>query len=389
MSFALRVRQYLAARAFNRGTMLTAADDLPGAQSSLLTSLALAPYTAMTWLNLGNAMMQEGDPDAALGCYRRAMNLEPGHPRGAVNAAIALLTLGQWDEGWKLYEQRFALPQFQIRNGLKGGDESKMWRGEPLDGKTLLVFNEQGIGDVLMMARYLGSLSLDGSIVVRAPASLLRLMRSSFGWLGVNCVSDAERMPAHDYLVPFMSLPFHLRPLIDEAPRSVYMSLYEDEPRYVVGLPEFTKVGIVWAGNPNHTGDKVRSIPFDTFAPLLNTPGVSFVSLQVGSRALDANDYAIGRPELGDYYDTARVLKSLDLVITVDTSVAHLAGALGVLTWILIPLAADWRWMKDRDETPWYDSVTLYRQKTAGDWPEVIERVRSHLEAIVLHRSAA
>ena len=387
MTLVLRVRQYLAARAFNRGTTLAATDDLQGAQRNLLGSLALAPYTAMTWLNLGNAMMQEGDPDTALGCYRRAMKLEPWHPRGAVNAAIALLTLGQWEDGWELYEQRFALPPFQLRNALKDGDESKMWRGEDLNGKTLLVFNEQGIGDVLMMFRYINSLTSHARrVIVRVPSTLLRLLRASVPIQSIEIVTNAERIPPYDYLAPFMSLP-HLtgRSMIGRG----YLKVYDDEPKYLVGRSDFFKVGIVWAGNPNHTGDKIRSIPFTTFAPLLNTPGVSFVSLQVGDRAKDADNYAIDRPELNDYYDTARVIKSLDLVITVDTSAAHLAGALGVKVWNLIPFAADWRWGRHGMTTLWYDSMVLMRQPTAGDWQSVIAKAQTVLISLVDQRSAA
>jgi hypothetical protein len=384
----------LAASAFNRGTEAAERGDLPAAQRGLLTSLGAAPYTAMTWLNLGNVLMQEGDPESALGCYRRAMKLEPWHPRGAVNAGIALLTLGQWEEGWELYEQRFALPEFQLRNALKGGDESKMWRGEgnTMWHKSLLVFSEQGVGDTIMCLRYLRRLPLAlDMIVARVPITLLRLARASLGAtpVAVSVVSDAERIPPHDCLIPFMSLPAFIGQEVDWDSPSRYLKLYDDEQPHPVGRLGGFRVGVCWAGNPNHTGDKVRSIPFDTFAPLLNTRGVSFVNLQVGERAKDADGYDVVRPELNDYYDTAHVMKSLDLVITVDTSVAHLAGALGVPVWTMIPFAPDWRWMRDRDDTPWYQSMTLFRQGTAGDWAGVIERVRSQLVSLVNQRSAA
>jgi hypothetical protein len=390
-----RIASYAAARLYNRGTRALDVDDPHASQRALLASLACAPYTAQTWLNLGNALMQQGDAHAALGMYRRAMSLE-NHPRGAVNAAIALLTLGQWEEGWKMYEQRFALPEFQKRNGLKGGDESKMWDGSPLNGRKLLIFNEQGVGDSIMMLRYAFNLAVHNDVTVRVPASMLRLVRAAFPWLSLGVVTDSEPVPEHDVFVPFMSLPYHLRPPIDTAPRDAYLSTRENEPPLEIAkMPWQTaplRIGVVWAGNPNHKGDHRRSIPFGTFAPLLDAMNVTIASLQVGERASDVDApafYAIHRAKPIDFYDTARWLKALDLLISVDTSTAHLAGALGVPTWLLLPFAADFRWGQHSETTPWYSSMRLFRQTNAGDWSSVLERVRTELASLVSTRNAA
>jgi hypothetical protein len=382
-----RVASYLAAKAFNRGTTLVERDELARGQRWLLASLALAPYTAMTWLNLGNALKEVGDVDAALGCYRRAMELEPSHPRGAVNVAIALMTLSRWESGWALYEQRFALPEFQLRNALKGGDETKVWRGEPLRGKTLLVFNEQGVGDTLMCFRYSAQLAGAGAKVIwRAPASLMRLFRAS-SFMGERIISDTERLPRHDYLVPAMSLPLYCDPTC--ATRyDPYLDVYRDDAP-APATRDRLNVGVVWAGNPNHKGDRRRSISIDTLAPLFELPGIDWVSLQAGPRANDVAAFPrVRRVDTSDYYDTACAMKSLDLVISADSSPAHLAGALSVPCWTLLPFAADFRWMQHRETTPWYESMTLFRQRAAGDWLGVINRVRARLVSLAKQRSA-
>lgn len=377
---------YAAARLYNRGTK--ALGDQQPAQRSLLASLACAPYTAQTWLNLGNALMAEGDVHAALGMFRRAHRLKPD-AQSATNIGIALIALGQLREGWAMYEHRFALPEFIQRNGLKGGDATKMWRGDDLTGKTLLVFSEQGAGDTIMMLRFL-VIPTDTTIIARVPAPLFRLVRASGSVLGkgITIVGDGERMPPHDYLVPFMSLPHHLTPDPRFFSHGGYLELHASEEPYAFTPPlHGLRVGIVWAGNPNHPGDKRRSIALEQFASCFETRGISWVSLQVGSRAKEIPAYpSVRTVHLSDFYDTAHVMKSLDLVISVDSAPAHLAGALGVPVWTLLPFSADFRWMQDREDTPWYSSMKLWRQRAPGDWAGVIARVQRALEVLAASR---
>jgi hypothetical protein len=355
----------------------------------LLASAAFAPATCKTWINLGNTIRDLCDSRGALGCYEHAAFLgsldpvERTHAR--VNAAMEYIRLGEWERGWELYESRYALPEFIARNALNGGDASKMWRrskGKAVAGKTLLVFNEQGAGDTIMCLRYLTQLPSSLHIVARVPASLLRLARASFPTIDI--VSDGERLPDHDYLTPFMSLPFHT----GRAPHArPYLNTYPGEALLASKYPS---IGIVWAGSPHHAKDAERSIALEQFAPLFETPHVSWVSLQVGPKANEIRRFPDVRTvQTSDYYDTACVMKSLDLVISVDSSPCHLAGALGVPVWTLLPKVADFRWMIDSETTPFYSSMRLIRQQTRGDWSSVIQQVRRGLESLIASRSAA
>ena len=361
------------------------------AERDLLRALAIRPDYPEAWLNLGNALSNQGDIQAARGCFYRAATLAPVSPEPLINASLAELTLGNPD-GWRLYEHRFSVPDFIERNGLKGGDRSKMWQGESLEGKTLLVFNEQGAGDTIMGLRY--ERALRGRykahrIVFRVPSSLYRLTKSSFrrfDW--VEIVTDMERTPEYDALVPFLSLPYRC----GMTNGAKYLEVYAGAPKFQFDPPlSGLKVGIVWAGSKWHKGDHKRSIPLELWYPLLDIPGVSFVSLQAGERAQDAKQFPQLRtiPHPVDFYDTARVMQSLDLVISVDSAPAHLAGALGVPAWTLLPFVPDFRWGLVSEDTHWYKSMSLIRQRCRGNWPLVIERTRDKLVSLSQQRSAA
>jgi hypothetical protein len=388
--FLARVLYNVGTRAMNTNRLTTAARALHG-------SLACAPASAPTWLNLGNTYMAETEVELALGCFRKAAQLTPDSPLPHINVAIALLTLGQWEEGWKVYERRYDSEGFRAANGLKGGDASKMWRGESLVGKTLLLFNEQGAGDTIMCLRYAlwtYGLSHADRVILRLPASLIRLARSTFGaWPSLTIVTDTEPLPPHDALAPYMSLPLRCgatKPEYVVEPDG-YLKIYDTEPAHTFNplLDDGLRVGLVWAGSPGHARDAERSIPLELFKSLLETPGISWVSLQVGPKAKEIQAFPNVRTvRMLDFYDTACVIKSLDLVISVDSSPCHLAGALGVPVWTLLPFAPDFRWMLKRADTPWYSSMTLYRQTTRGDWPDVIQRVRSALTTLSQRQAA-
>lgn len=376
---------------FRRGTNhLAHAPDR--AERDLLRALALRPDYPEAWLNLGNALQGQGDIQAARGCFYRAARLAPQSPEPLINASLAELTLGNPD-GWRLYEHRFAFPDFTERNGLKGGDQSKMWHGEMLHDKTILVFNEQGAGDTIMGLRYekaLRSRYKAGRIVFRVPSSLYRLTKASFRHLDwVEVVTDMERTPEYDALVPFLSLPYRC----GMTDGRKYLEVYAGAPKFTFDPPLSgdLRVGIVWAGSKWHKGDHKRSIPLALWEPLLNVRGVSFVSLQAGERAHEAKQFPQLRtiPHPVDFYDTARVMQSLDLVISVDSAPAHLAGALGVPVWTLLPFVPDFRWQLGSDTTAWYRSMTLIRQTSRGDWAGVIERTQGKLSLLSQQRSAA
>ncbi len=381
---AARVCYNCACRAIGR-------DDFHAAARALHASLACAPASAPTWMQLGSVYTSENQLDLALGCYRRAAALAPDSPLPLINVADALLKLGQWAEGWTLYEHRYASPGFRAMNGLAGGDAAKMWRGESLVGKTLLLFAEQGAGDTLMMLRFVSSAwypSAAEAVILRLPAPLLRLARSSFGAAPrLTIISDSERLPLHDYLAPLMSLPARFDVTTpDDVRDSPYLATRGEQ---LAGAPGM-RVGIVWAGSAGFANDCRRSIPLELVAPLFDTPGTTWVSLQRGPRATEIAAYPKVRTvPVHDYYDTAAVMQSLDLVISCDSSPAHLAGALGVPVWTLLAYSPDFRWMLDTETTPWYDSMRLFRQRTRGYWPGVIARVRRELAMLGVSGNAA
>lgn len=378
----------LAARILHyRGTKLMSHDRPLQASRRFLASLALAPSTAISWLHLGNCLLAQNDAHGALGCFRRAMALAPNWWKPRNNAGMALLALGQWDEGWDFYESRFAPGGFRAMHALQTRESVTMWKGESPAGKTLYVFNEQGIGDTIMCLRYIEELANQAErVVVRVPGSLARLCRASFRNLeNVSVVGDGEPVPEGAVVVPFMSLPHRMGGAPTGDP---YLRLYPNEPRFVFTPPlEGLRVGIVWSGQAY---PRNRSIPIDQLAALFDLRDVTWVSLQYGEAAKELDRFPqIRRPYLGDFYDTARVMKELDLLITIDSAPAHLAGALGVPVWTLLQFAADWRWGLNTLGTPWYNSMLLFRQTLAVDWSTPLARISRDLVSRLNARSAA
>jgi hypothetical protein len=353
-------------------------------------ALSLRPNHFGAWVNLGNCAGNRGRHREALRHYHKAFELAPLEPSPRVNAAYAHLTLGEYREGWALYEERWRdrglLERTSVAGGLVGmsaaDTHSKRWDGVARPGQSLLVFSEQGAGDVLMMLRYWGALCLtDMEIIYRVPSSLYRLVLRNVP-PNARVVMNTEKVPAHDYHCPFMSLPylFRMESAADIPGAEGYLSATAEHH-------EGCSVGLVWAGNPAHKGDSHRSIAHvRELAPLIDVPGITWVSLQVGERA---GDLALHCPDSRDYWDTARVISGLDAVVTVDTSVLHLAGALGVPTFAMIARPNDWRWGASGERTPWYDSVRLFRQTHPGDWSLVVSRVRWELSEMVRQRRAA
>lgn len=385
------IRHWLAERQWNSAKRLMAADEPERAARRYFALLADNPHRPGVWVNLGGCLLAQGNAWGALGCYRTAMQYD-GAERWAAqfNAGIALLMLGQWADGWKLYEARFTEgTSFHKANALRARYAPETWwDGSLLAGRTILVFHEQGAGDVLMCLRYAWALAARGAgrVIFRVPGSLYRIVRSSFReFKRITVIADGERLPDYDCVVPFMSLPHHCGDYNRDAVlgrtgfcvTGPYLHVHRDDIRSRVG--DRLNVGLVWAGNPQHKGDRKRSIPFPELAPLLDVPGLSFLSLQHGPRADDAPELPRVHPKPKDFYATACALQSLDLLITCDTSVAHLAGGLGVRTWLLLPFVPDFRWTLIGDTTPWYSSMKLYRQSRPKDWAGVITRVRNDL----------
>lgn len=372
------------------GVLLALGDD-EAAQHHYERAVGLAPRLAIAWSNLGSLLQSRGQLLAAIDAYDRALALEPAHATFRHNRALAALSLGDWRRGWSDFEARL-----EIANSPFGAAPAGLPRWnptEPLAGE-LLVVAEAGLGDVVQCLRYGRYLEARGIAgVLRVPASLMKLARDSGCFRRVEPL-DAPVSPEARAYVPMMSLPGIAHP-DDGAWRSpAYLRADPDRLRAwraSVASLEGLRVGLAWQGNPRaETGAlRGRSPPLSAYAPLAGVEGVTFVCLQkgAGTEQLRAAEYA-GRfvdwgPVIdtgGDAFaDTAAILAQLDLLVTSDTAIAHVAGALGVPVWLALHAGADWRWGRDATTTAWYPSMRLYRQSTPGDWGPVFAALRDDL----------
>jgi len=367
----------------------------------------LNPGHASTWHNLGQCHQQLGQAGEAIEAFEKALTIEPGHPLAGVelgvirldgldlagaeaclsgvierhpdnaaarrNRAQVLLLQRQFPQGWIDFGYRF---QTGTREHYPA---DTLWNGKPIGDKKLLVHFEQGLGDTVMFSRFLPQVqSLCGGLVFECQPTLLTLMRRSFPQIEI--VAEGDAPGDFDLHLPLLSLGERLN--LNES------SLLGDRPCLVAtdraALPDSgrLRVGLAWAGNPHHTKNATRSIAWEQFAMLTGLDGVDYFCLQVGPRADDCRDSGVISlgDQLSDCAATADVIGQLDLVITVDTAVAHLAGALGKPAWVLVSTVPDWRWQLNRADSPWYSSITLYRQRASEEgWTATLERVNQDL----------
>lgn len=376
----------------NLGTMLKAAGQLEGAVESFRRALALEPNYGNARYNLANALVQLKRMDEADAEYRRALELAPDDAEVRYNHALLRLLLGDFAQGLPGLEWRWGLPGFSRPNF-----PQPQWRGEPLAGRTILLLGEQGLGDAIQMIRFAPLLKRAGATVLVACRPALHALLASAG--GVDRLLPYSHVAAEsfDFHVPLLSLPGAFGTTLDTIPAEVpYLAA---EPariqRWQLELAETSdfKVGIAWQGSRDYVLDVFRSIPLAAFAPLAECPGVKLFSLQKGHghEQLVAAGQRLGIVDLGTrldneghaFVDTAAAMMSLDLVITSDTAIAHLAGALGVPVWVALPLVPDWRWLLDRQDSPWYPTMRLFRQSRQGDWGDVFSRIAGELKVRV------
>jgi tetratricopeptide (TPR) repeat protein len=350
-----------------RGNLGTALLDLQRPEEALVffaQAVAAAPGDAQARVNLAGALMLNREPMAALGEYRRARGLAPALPAALFGEAIALLTLGDWAAGWEAYEARLRDPRFPP---FAADITQPRWRGDaPVEGRTLLLIAEQGLGDTLQFCRYTRPLRERGArVVLQVQPALRRLL----GGLADSLAVPGAALPHFDAWCPLMSLPFAFRSTPETVPATPYLTA---EParrgrwRRRLGPRRGLRVGLAWAGNATHPFDALRSLPVPALAPLLAVRGIEAHALQPDAEPTDRRIAA--HPEIADFADTAALIELMDVVISVDTVIAHLAGALGRPVWILLPYAADFRWMLERSDTPWYASARLFRQARPKDW---------------------
>ncbi len=349
---------------------------------------------------LGNALRDTGAIKPAIAMLRRAVAAAPEDAEAHIDLAHALLAAGDYTAGFAEYAWRWRGREMRPR-----ALAAPAWNGSRFDGRTLLVHGEQGLGDHIQFARLLAAAAgRGGSVVFACRPALCRLMAGLSPMPpALRVVADGEALPAHDLQIPLLSLAHVLDIRLANVPAAVpYLRAEPERVRQWSGLlagAEHLRVGLAWQGNPQARADRGRSLPLAVLEPILAVAGVRFIALQKehgleGLAALAAR-YPIGRPaapfDAGDdtFLDTAAILEGLDLVITTDTAVAHLAGALGRPTWLLLKSAPDWRWLLDRTDSPWYPTMRLFRQPRPGDWAAAVAMVAQALRAAVAARSGS
>ncbi|QPF87798.1 tetratricopeptide repeat protein [Bradyrhizobium genosp. L] len=368
---------------------LTAVDLTDFADDAFRDLRASAPDDIRSVVDFATLLNDMDRNDEALALLRDVLARHPEHANLHTMLAICLFTRGDWLAAWEEFEWRLKEPQ--VSKHLLPTDRPQ-WKGEDLADKTILLQFEQGFGDTLQFVRYAPMVKARGGrVILRAPASLLSLLRTV---AGIDAVFDAkDETPAFDVHAPLMSLPLIFGTQSETVPAAApYVTpdpARVDRWRERLGVHAGASVGLVWQGNPSHAYDWRRSLPLDRLRPLLDCPGARFVSLQVGAGQNQVTEFDDGILNVGPEIDTATfadaaaIIANLDLVITIDSAIAHLAGAMGKPVWILLARGNDWRWLKGRDDTPWYPQARLFRQRNPGDWSEVIRQLCSALWSFV------
>jgi Tetratricopeptide repeat len=337
--------------------------------------------------NLGIVLVQAGKHEDGLQHYDEALRLRPDYPEAHMNRSLSWLAMGNFEQGWPEYEWRLRLRQPQDK------EPAPRWEGQRFDNQTLLLSAEQGLGDCLQFLRYAkAAKARGGTVVFDCPPPLLALAKTCPGLDLV--VPRGEPLPVADWHCPLLSLPKLLGSAGSEGLATP--PYYQVDPtriahwKSVLGPSEKLRVGIAWQGSTAHKGDHLRSVPLTRFAPLAALPGVQLVSFQKGfgseqlaaakADGLDILDILdLGAQIDTDMIDAGAALHAIDLFVTVDTALAHLAGAMGRTVWVATPFAADWRWLRQREDTPWYPSMTLFRQRHRHDWDHVFGRIAARL----------
>lgn len=349
-------------------------------------ALKLKPDSAEIYSNLGNLLQMQGTLDEAVACCRRAVELNPEIAEAHNNLALALLATGRLEQGWPEYEWRE--PSIELTKTIS----QPRWIGSPIEGRTILLAGEQGLGDTLQFIRYASLVKQrDATVVVECQGQLVSLVSTCAGVDRAYTAGQAR--PDFDVYCPLLSLPAAFGTSLETIPSEVpyVFASAEAIARWngeLAGDERF-KVGIAWQGSRVHKDDRFRSLPLSCFAGLARMPGVQLYSLKMGAGREQLTD-AAGcdsivdlADRLGDFYETAAAVSNLDLVITCDSAPAHLAGALGIPVWVALSTACDWRWMLGRSDSPWYPTMRLFRQTTLGDWGGVFRRIQDELARLV------
>jgi len=316
--------------------------------------------------------------------YRNVLARNPDDPQAHWSLALIHLSRGEFEQGWHHYEWRWRVKELRMRRRT----EAPQWDGGPLDGRTILLHNEQGFGDTIQFVRYLPEVIRRGGKIILACQRELFSLLESMPQIH-QCVPNDQPAPAHDVCCPLLGLPGLFKTRLDNIPADIpYLKADPARSaRWRDRLPHDgrKKIGLVWAGRPAHPNDLNRSVTLQSLAPLAEVAHAHFISLQTGQAARQTSSAPMPltnwSDELTDFAETAALIANLDQVICVDTAVAHLAGAMGKPVWVLLPFISDWRWMVGRHDSPWYPTMRLFRQQRVGDWQSPIARLAQELQS--------
>jgi tetratricopeptide (TPR) repeat protein len=380
---------------FKRGSALILANRYEEALECFDQAFAVAEGDADALDDRGNVLAALQRHAEALASYDQALAIAPDSAKAHWNRALTLLRIGDFEQGWNEYEWRWKVNASWVR--AHDFPQHLLWLGErPIEGKTIVVHAEQGFGDTIQFARYVPLLAAIGAEVILEVQPQLKTLLSGLEG-AAKVIGKGEKLPPFDLHCPLLSLPRAFKTRLETIPaKTPYVAASEERVLTWAsqlsnsGMP---RIGLVWGGNPEFEDDKTRSIGLAPLTPLLSTPGFQFVSIQKDLRSGDAEILQkfpqlihLG-DKLADFSDTAAIMSLLDLIISSDTAPVHLAGALGRPIWVLLQRSPDWRWMLGRDDNPWYPSVRLFRQQTAGDWGGVVAEVGAVLNSLDLRHA--
>jgi tetratricopeptide (TPR) repeat protein len=382
---ALALKPDYADAYYNLGNTLKDLKKLDECVTCYRQAIALKPNYPDAYNNLGLALCEQGKIAESVTIYREAISLKPDYADAHLNMGLSLLLAGELEQGFKEYEWRWQVkgPNFKPLPDF----DQPLWDGSDLHGKTILLHAEQGFGDTIQFIRYAPMVAQRGGrVIVECQSALVRLLQTVPGVDQI--IAKGSPLPEFHVHAPLLSLPRILGTTLKTIPAQIPYLKPPTAKFQLDAPPNCLKVGMVWAGSPDHRSDGDRSCSLSQFVKLLEVPNVQLYSLQKGARAANLTQLQAASaifdlsPRLNDFADTAAAMMQLDLIITVDTSVGHLAGALGRPVWVLLSYAADWRWMRDRSDSPWYPTLRLFRQPTSHDWNTVLTQTLQTLQTL-------
>lgn len=368
----------------NLGILLNSMNENEFAMEVFIKAIQLDPANDENFYNCAVALERQGKTEAAIELYSSAIKINPENYRAVFNRSLLYLKIGDYEQGFRDYEYGF-----HCGKRVQKTFNSNQWDGSDLKGKRILVYSDQGYGDTIQYLRFLKQLKNQGAEVNLFCYEKIKSLIEKIEFVDeiVTSKDEANNLKS-DFYAPLLSLPFYLNTSKDNLPRAISLEPSKGKQNKWKELLEKSKtkkIGIVWKGNPNHSNDKNRSIDFEEFCEILKLNNAEFYNLQIDATDDEKGDFAKYRIKdytkfIDDFDDTAALVQSLDLVITVDTAAVHLAASLNKTVWLLLPFVGDWRWMENRSDSIWYKNIKIFRQPGKNDWNSVLRLVKNEIK---------